>query len=53
MLRSALNIASLCAVGALLLVTALTVAFFASPESVRSSPPVIYNSLLLDQLFDR
>ncbi|MFY2825113.1 hypothetical protein [Ruegeria sp. MALMAid1280] len=52
MLRSALNIASLCLIGALLLVTTLTLAFFASPQSVRSSPPVTYDSLLLDQLLD-
>ncbi len=53
MLRSALNIASLCLIGALLLATGLTLAFFASPQSVRSSPPVTYDSLLLDQLLDR
>ncbi|WP_170332258.1 hypothetical protein [Ruegeria arenilitoris] len=53
MLRSALNIASLCLIGALLMLIALMLAFFASPESVRSSPPVMYDSLLLNQLLDR
>jgi hypothetical protein len=53
MLRSALNFVSLFVIGALLLIMAVTLAFFASPESVRSTPPAIYDSRLLDQLLDR
>ena len=50
MLRSALNIASLCLIGAALLASSLMLAFFASPEAVRTSPPAIYDSLLLERL---
>ncbi|MCA0930131.1 hypothetical protein [Ruegeria profundi] len=50
MLRSAINAASLFLIGSLLTVAALMVAFFASPEAVRTSPPILYDSLLLDQL---
>jgi len=50
MLRSALNFASLCLVGFALLSAALVLAFFASPEAVRTSPPASYNLLLLERL---
>ncbi|MES0827750.1 hypothetical protein [Ruegeria sp. SCP11] len=50
MLRSALNVVSLCLIGAVLLIAAMMVAFFASPQSVRTSPPVSYDSLLLERI---
>lgn len=50
MLRSTINIAGLFLIGAALLILALMLAFFASPEAVRSPPPVTNDSLLLKQL---
>ncbi len=53
MLRSAFNIASLCFIGITLLTASLLLAFFASPEAVRTPPPALYDSLLLQQLTNR
>ena len=50
MLRFALNVVHLGLIGALLLAMGIALAFFASPESVRSPLPFSHDSLLLDQL---
>ncbi|WP_170763802.1 hypothetical protein [Ruegeria lacuscaerulensis] len=53
MLRSALNFVSLCLFGFTLLTASLMLAFFASPEAVRTQPPALYDSLLLELLSNR
>ncbi|WP_170559247.1 hypothetical protein [Ruegeria atlantica] len=53
MKRSTLNVASFCLVGFVLATAALMLAFFASPQAVRTSPPAVYNTLLLETLSTR
>lgn len=53
MLRLKLEFAITCLIGMALCAAALFLAFFASPEAVRSVPPASYNSLLLERLLDR
>lgn len=53
MLRLRLDFALTCLIGVILCVAALALAFFASPEAVRSVPPASYNALLLERLLDR
>lgn len=50
MLRSALNVAAIALVGCAFSIAIMMFGFFASPEAVRTSPPSLYNTLLLDQL---
>ncbi|WP_420584975.1 hypothetical protein [Ruegeria sp.] len=50
MMRSAFNVASLCIFGTILLSLALMVAYFVSPQAVRTAPPASNNSLLLERL---
>ncbi|WP_160175165.1 hypothetical protein [Ruegeria halocynthiae] len=53
MQRSTLNAAVVWITGFVLFTAALMLAFFASPEAVRTTPPDLYNSLLLEQLPNR
>ncbi|WP_170410074.1 hypothetical protein [Ruegeria atlantica] len=53
MSRSSLNMAAFILVGFVLITAAATLAFFASPEAVRSPLPETYNSLLLEVFANR
>ncbi|CUH45378.1 hypothetical protein [Ruegeria atlantica] len=53
MSRSSLNMAGFILVGIALTTAAVSLAFFVSPEAVRSPPPDTYNSLLLEMFANR